>query len=455
MTRPRFAAIILAAGEGTRLKSARPKVLHEIAGQPMIRHVIDALRPLAPAETVIVIGRDGDSVARAVSPMPSVIQSPPRGTGDAVRAARSALAARLGDIADILVLFGDTPLLRAETIAALLDARHRTPEVAVAVAGMRPADPGPYGRLVLDRDGALLRIVEARDAGADELMIGLCNGGIMAIDARHAFDLVDRIGNDNKKREFYLTDIVAIARAQGLSCRVAELPAEELSGVNTRAELAAAEAVMQDRLRRRAMDQGATLIAPETVFLSADTRLGRDVVVEPNVVFGPGVAVADNVLIRSFSHLDGATIASGAIVGPFARLRPGAVLESHVHVGNFVEVKATRLGAGVKASHLSYLGDSDIGAGTNIGAGTITCNYDGFNKFRTTIGEGAFIGSNTALVAPVTVGDGAYVATGSVVTSNVPADALTIARARQVDKPGRARELRARLKGGEGLKENG
>jgi len=455
MSRPRFAAIILAAGEGTRLKSARPKVLHEIAGQPMICHVIDALRPLAPAETVIVRGRDGDSVARAVSPVPSVIQSPPRGTGDAVRAARSALRAPLGDIADIVVLFGDTPLLRAETIAALIDARRRAPEVAVAVAGMRPSDPAPYGRLVLDRDGTLLRIVEARDADPDELGIGLCNGGIMAIDARHAFDLVDRIGNDNKKREFYLTDIVAIARAQGLSCRVAELPAEELLGVNTRAELAAAERVMQDRLRRRAMDEGATLVAPESVFLSADTRLGRDVVVEPNVVFGPGVTVADNARIRSFSHLEGATIGEGAIVGPFARLRPGAVLEAHVHVGNFVEVKATRLGAGVKASHLSYLGDSDIGAGTNIGAGTITCNYDGFNKFRTIIGEGAFIGSNTALVAPVTVGDGAYVATGSVVTSDVPADALTIARARQVDKPGRATELRAQLRGDKGRKEQG
>jgi bifunctional UDP-N-acetylglucosamine pyrophosphorylase/glucosamine-1-phosphate N-acetyltransferase len=311
---------------------------------------------------------------------------------------------------------------------------------------MRPVDPGPYGRLVVDRDGELARIVEAKDATAEERAIALCNGGIMAIDARHAFDLVDRIGNDNAKREYYLTDIVAIARAEGLSCRVAELPAEELLGVNTRAELAEAEALMQHRLRRRAMEGGATLVAPETVFLAADTRLGRDVVVEPHVVFGPGVIVADNARIRSFSHIEGAEIASGAIVGPFARLRPGAVLEADVHVGNFVEVKATRLGAGAKANHLSYLGDSDIGAGTNIGAGTITCNYDGFNKWRTTIGSAAFIGSNTALVAPVTVGDGAYVATGSVVTSDVPPDALTIARARQVDKPGRAAELRERLR---------
>jgi bifunctional UDP-N-acetylglucosamine pyrophosphorylase/glucosamine-1-phosphate N-acetyltransferase len=303
---------------------------------------------------------------------------------------------------------------------------------------------------VLDPDGGLARIVEARDATPEEREIGLCNGGIMAIDSRHLFDLVERIGNDNAKREFYLTDIIAIARAQGLACRVAELPAEEVGGVNTRAELAEAEAILQQRLRRRAMEDGATLVAPETVFLSADTKLGRDVVVEPNVVFGPGVSVADNVRIRSFSHLEGATIASGAIVGPFARLRPGAVLETDVHVGNFVEVKETRLGAGAKANHLSYLGDSEVGAGTNIGAGTITCNYDGFNKHRTVIGRNAFIGSNTALVAPVTVGDGAYVATGSVVIQDVPADGLTIARARQVDKPGRAAELREKLRGKKG-----
>jgi len=449
MTQSRVAAIILAAGEGTRLNSARPKVLHEIAGAPMIRHVIDALRPLDPVATIVVVGRGMDRVAKAAAPARCVTQSPPRGTGDALRAARPALADLLarGGITDILVLYGDTPLLRSETIAALVDSRRRAPEVAVAVAAMRPADPGPYGRLVLDGDAALMRIVEAKDASAAERTIGLCNGGIMALDARYAFDLVDRIGNDNAKREFYLTDIVGIARAQGMSCRVAELPAEELLGVNTRVELALVETLMQERLRRRAMEEGATLIAPETVFLAADTRLGRDVVVEPNVFFGPGVRVADNVRIRAFSHLEGATIGEGAIVGPFARLRPGAVLEADVHVGNFVEVKETRLGAGVKASHLSYLGDSDIGAGTNIGAGTITCNYDGYGKSRTIIGERVFIGSNTALVAPVTVGDDAYVATGSVVTADVPEGALTIARARQVDKPGRAAALRERLKG--------
>jgi bifunctional UDP-N-acetylglucosamine pyrophosphorylase/glucosamine-1-phosphate N-acetyltransferase len=447
MNQSRFAAIVLAAGEGTRLKSAQPKVLHEIAGQPMVRYVLNALEPLAPVETVVVIGQGMDQVARAVAPAPTAIQTPPRGTGDAVRAARNALADRLAGegIADILVLFGDTPLLRSETLAELLAARRSAPEVAVAVAGFRPTHAGAYGRLVLDRDGALARIVEAKDASPEELAIGLCNGGIMAIEARHAFALVDRIGNDNAKREFYLTDIVALARGEGLSCRVAELPAEELLGVNTRAELAAAESVLQDRLRARAMANGATLIAPETVWLSSDTRLGRDVVIEPNVIFGPGVTVADNVRIRAFSHIEGAEIASGAIVGPFARLRPGAVLEADVHVGNFVEVKASRLGAGVKASHLTYLGDSDIGAGTNIGAGTITCNYDGFNKSRTNIGERTFIGSNTALVAPVSVGDGAIVAAGSVVTADVPADALMLGRGQQIVKPGRAPEIRARL----------
>jgi bifunctional UDP-N-acetylglucosamine pyrophosphorylase/glucosamine-1-phosphate N-acetyltransferase len=448
MTEPLFAAIILAAGEGTRMRSSRPKVLHEIAGWPMVRHVTEALRPLEPAMTVVVMGEGMEAVARAAAPAQSPVQSPPRGTGDAARAARQMLAPRLaeGDIADVVVLYGDTPLLRPETIRALLQGRRGAPAAAIAAAGMRPADPSPYGRFILGQDGVLERIVEARDATPQETAIALCNGGIMAIDAHHLFDLLDRIGNDNAKREFYLTDIVALARADGLVARVVELPAEELAGVNTRAELAAAEAVLQNRLRRRAMENGATLVAPDTVFFSADTHLGRDVVVEPDVFFGPGVTVGDNVHIRAYSHIEGATIAEGAIVGPFARLRPGAVLERDVHVGNFVEVKATRLGAGAKANHLSYLGDSDIGGGTNIGAGTITCNYDGFNKHRTVIGERAFIGSNTSLVAPVSVGDGAYIATGSVITSDVPADALTIARGRQVDKPGRAEELRARLK---------
>jgi bifunctional UDP-N-acetylglucosamine pyrophosphorylase/glucosamine-1-phosphate N-acetyltransferase len=443
--KPSFAAIILAAGEGTRMQSAQPKVLHEIAGRAMIHHVLAALDELQPAETIVVLGQNMNAVAKAVAPAKTVVQHPPRGTGDGVRAAHPALDGALSGLEDVIVLYGDAPLLQGETIARLIETR-RSARAAIAVAGMRPVDPGPYGRLVLGADGGVERIVEAKDASPGEAAIGLCNGGLMAVAAEHLFDLVDRLETNNAKREFYLTDIVGIARQRDLAVTYAELPAEEVLGVNTRAELAEAEALMQNRLRHRAMAAGATLIAPQTVFFTADTRLGRDVVVEPNVVFGPGVSIADNVRIRSFSHLDGATVAEGAIVGPYARLRPGAVLERDVHVGNFVEVKASRLGAGVKASHLSYLGDSEIGAGTNIGAGTITCNYDGFNKQQTIIGENAFIGSNTALVAPVSVGDGAYVATGSVVTSDVPAGALAIARARQVDKPGRATALRARLK---------
>jgi bifunctional UDP-N-acetylglucosamine pyrophosphorylase/glucosamine-1-phosphate N-acetyltransferase len=431
------------------MKSAMPKVMHPIAGQPMIAHLLDALQPLTPAATVVVIGPQMDDVARTVAPVGCVVQDPPLGTGDAVRAALRALRGRLapqGQIDEALVLFGDTPLLRTETLSRLLAERRRAP-AAILVSGMRPADPGAYGRLVLGPDGGLERIVEAADATPEERQISLVNGGIMAIDAHRAVDLVDALDRDNAKGEFYLSDVVRIARRKGLDCRVIELPAEELIGINTRADLAEAEALMQSRLRRAAMDSGATLVAPETVFLSADTRLGRDVVVEPNVIFGPGVTVGVRAQIRSFSHLEGAVVGANAIVGPFARLRPGAILEDEVHIGNFVEIKAARLRAGAKANHLSYIGDAEIGARSNIGAGTITCNYDGFNKFRTTIGEDAFIGSNTALVAPVSVGAGAIVAAGSVITDDVPADALSIARGQQVDKPGRAAEIRERLQG--------
>jgi bifunctional UDP-N-acetylglucosamine pyrophosphorylase / glucosamine-1-phosphate N-acetyltransferase len=444
-----FAAIILAAGSGTRMKSAMPKVMHPIAGQPMIAHLLGALQPLTPAATVVVIGPRMVDVARAVAPAECVVQDPPLGTGNAVRGALRALRGRLapeGKIAEALVLFADTPLLRTEALSRLLAERRRA-SAAIVVSGMRPADAGAYGRFVLGPDGALERIVEAADATPEEREIALVNGGIMAIDARYAVDLVDALGSDNAKGEFYLSDIVGIARRKGLSCCTIELPAEELIGINTRAELAEAEALMQSRLRRLAMDSGATLVAPETVFFSADTRLSRDVVVEPNVIFGPGVTIGEGARIRSFSHLEGAVVGANAIVGPFARLRPGAILEDEVHVGNFVEVKAARLRAGVKANHLSYIGDAEIGARSNIGAGTITCNYDGFNKFRTTIGEDAFIGSNTALVAPVSVGAGAIVAAGSVITDDVPADALSIARGQQIDKHGRAAEIRERLRG--------
>jgi bifunctional UDP-N-acetylglucosamine pyrophosphorylase/glucosamine-1-phosphate N-acetyltransferase len=448
MSQAPFAAVVLAAGSGTRMKSAMPKVMHPIAGRPMIAYPLEALRPLSPAATLVVVGPRMEDVAAIVAPAESVVQDSPLGTGDAVRTAMRALDSRLapqGSIEDVLVLYGDTPFLATETLSRLLTERRRS-AAAVLVSGMRPADPGPYGRFVLAPDGALERIVEAVDAGPEEQAIGLVNGGIMVIEACRLAEFLDALDSDNAKREFYLTDIVAIARRKGLACRSVELPTEELLGVNTRAELAEAEALMQRRLRRAALDSGVTMVAPETVFLSADTQLGRDVVIEPNVTFGKGVRVGEGACIRSFSHLEGATVGTGAIVGPFARLRPGAVLEEKVHVGNFVEVKAARLGAGAKANHLSYIGDSEIGARTNIGAGTITCNYDGVNKSRTIIGEGAFIGSNTALVAPVTVGAGAIVAAGSVITRDVPADALSIARGHQVNKPRRAAEIRARLR---------
>jgi bifunctional UDP-N-acetylglucosamine pyrophosphorylase / glucosamine-1-phosphate N-acetyltransferase len=448
MSQPRFAAIILAAGRGTRMKSATPKVLHPIAGQPMITHLLRALGPLRPAATVVVVGPQMDDVAGAVAPAETVVQDEPLGTGDAVRIAIRALQDRLapqGDIDQVLVLYGDTPLLRSETLARLL-VEHEGVPATVLLAGMRPADPGPYGRLIPASDGGIRSIVEGADATPEECSIGLVWGGLMMIEARRLSELVDRLDRNNAKSEFYLTAIVGLATDKGLRCRAIELPAEDVIGINTRAELAEAEALMQWRLRRSAMDAGVTLVAPETVYLSADTRFGRDVVIEPNVTFGPGVTVGGGARICSFSYLEGAAVGPGARVGPFARLRPGAVLEDEVHVGNFVEVKAARLGRGAKANHLTYIGDAEVGARTNIGAGTITCNYDGFNKHRTTIGQGVFIGSNTALVAPVTVGDGAYVAAGSVVTSDVSSDALTIARGQQVDKPGRATEIRARLR---------
>jgi bifunctional UDP-N-acetylglucosamine pyrophosphorylase / glucosamine-1-phosphate N-acetyltransferase len=447
MHKPEFAAVILAAGSGTRMRSAIPKVLHPLAGRPMIHCVLDALRPLAPAFSFAVVGREMEAVAEALAPLECVVQDPPLGTGDAVRQAAEALAPRLapaGEIADVLVLYGDTPLIEAESLRRLLAERRRAPAAAVAVAAMRPADPGPYGRLVLGADGSLERIVEARDAGPREAAIALVNGGLMAIAAESLPALLKALDRDNAKGEFYLTDIVGIARRAGLCCRAIELPAEELIGVNTRAELAHAEALMQARLRRRAMEAGATLIAPETVFLSADTLLGRDCVVEPHVVFGPEVRVGEGARIHSFCHLERAVVGDGAKIGPFARMRGGTRLEEKVEVGNFVELKAAHLGKGAKAKHLSYLGDSEVGPRANIGAGTITCNYDGFKKHRTVIGEGAFIGSNAALVAPIVVGAGAYVAAGSTLTEDVAPDALAIARGRQTEKPGRAAAIRAR-----------
>ncbi|HEV8015954.1 MAG TPA: bifunctional UDP-N-acetylglucosamine diphosphorylase/glucosamine-1-phosphate N-acetyltransferase GlmU [Stellaceae bacterium] len=438
-----LAILILAAGQGTRMKSARPKVLHEIANRPMICHALAAAQALQPQHIIAVIGPGMEAVAKAIAPTPTVIQPLQRGTGDAVAAARDALKDFAGDV---LVLYGDTPLIRPATLAALLSERRRQ-SAAVAVIGMRPAEPGEYGRLVLDYDGALKAIVEAKDASEEQRLIALCNSGVMAIDGARLWTLIDALGNTNAKHEYYLTDIVGIARARGLRCAALEAPAEEVMGVNSRAELAAAEAVMQRRLRAAAMAEGVTFTAPETVFMSADTKLGRDCTVGPFVVFGPAVTVGESVEIPAFCHVSGATVGDRAILGPFARLRPGAELADGVHIGNFVEVKNSKLGRGVKANHLAYLGDASIGAGTNIGAGTITCNYDGVDKHRTEIGKDVFIGTNSSLVAPVTIGDGAMIAAGSVITDNVPADALALGRGRQVVKAGRAAAWKAAKRG--------
>ncbi len=439
--------IVLAAGEGTRMLSALPKVLHRLAGRPMVSHVLDTALAAGAAHLAVVVGPGHEAVAaevRRVAPEAELfVQEDRRGTAHAVLAAREALARGYDDV---VVMYGDTPLVRVETIGEL-----RGPlagGAAVSVLGFRPDDPTGYGRLVTDGDGALVAIREHKEASPEELAVGLCNAGLMALDGRAALDLLERVSDANAKKEFYLTDAVEIARALGRAAAVCEAEVEEVVGVNSRAQLAEAEAILQARLRRHAMDNGATLTAPETVFFSADTKLGRDVVIEPNVFFGPGVSVEEGATIRAFSHVEGAHVGAGAIVGPFARLRPGAELGEGVHVGNFVEIKASDLAPGVKVNHLSYVGDSSVGANTNIGAGTITCNYDGFRKHRTTIGANAFIGTNSLLVAPVTVGDGAYLGTGSVITDDVPADALAIGRARQVNKPGLAARLRARLSAG-------
>jgi bifunctional UDP-N-acetylglucosamine pyrophosphorylase/glucosamine-1-phosphate N-acetyltransferase len=444
MARRSCLAIVLAAGEGTRMRSGLPKALHTIGGRTLLAHVLGTAMRAGGGEIAVVVGPDHDAVAREARARASKAkifeQKQRRGTAHAVLAARKAIA-RGAD--DILVMFSDTPLVRAETLIELRAALARG--AAVAVLGFRPANPTGYGRL-LTRGDELLAIREERDATPEERKISLCNGGLMALAGDQALAILDRIGNANAKGEYYLSDAVAIARDMGLKAIAIETGEDDMRGINTKAQLAETEAVLQKRLRAAALEAGVTMIAPETVFLSADTQFGKDVTVEPNVVFGPGVTVADGALIRSFSHLEGARVGKGARVGPFARLRPGAELGPDVHIGNFVEVKEAKIEAGAKANHLAYIGDARVGAGANVGAGTITCNYDGVAKHRTDIGKGAFIGSNSALVAPVKIGDGAYVASGSVVTANVPADALAIARTRQVNRPGWAKRLRA-LKG--------
>ena len=431
---PTTTAVVLAAGLGTRMASARSKVLHPVAGKPMVAHVLDSLAAAGVAKVVAVIGPDMPAVAAAVAPHATAVQVDRLGTGHAVLAARDFIAEHPAD--DLMVLFGDTPLITPETLSRMLAARRAAAAPGIVVLGFEPADPGPYGRLILNANGDLERIVETRDAGEAERAVRLCNSGVMVIDGARALDWLSRIGNANAKGEYYLTDIVAIARADGARAAVVMGDADEVMGVNSRAELAVAEAVAQTRLRARAMAGGATLTDPTTVYLSWDTKLGRDVTIGPNVFFGPGVTIGDEVEIRAFCHIEGARVAPGAVIGPFARLRPGAELAEGVHIGNFVEIKASQLAAGVKVNHLSYVGDSQVGARANIGAGTITCNYDGHVKSRTVIGEDAFIGSNTALVAPVTVGARAITGAGSAIARDVAPGALALTRAEQKELPG-------------------
>ena len=430
-------AIILAAGLGTRMKSSQPKTLHRLAGRTMLRHL------LASCETVfdrivVVLGPDMDAVRKEAASHVCVVQQERLGTAHAALQA----VEHFGD-GQVAVLYADNPLIRSATLQRLLETH--APH-GLSLLAFRPADPARYGRVLTGPDGLVERIVEFADATQAERAENLCNAGVLCGGAADMRTWLQAVRNDNAKREYYLTDVVALARADGRPVQAVEAPADELAGINSRSELAQAEAVLQGWLRQDAMDAGVTMIDPSSVFLSADTRLAPDVTIEPNVFFGPGVTVAGNVLIRAFCHIEGASIGPGSIIGPFARLRPGAKLDDDVHIGNFVEVKASHLASGVKASHLSYIGDASVGTATNIGAGTITCNYDGTNKHRTTIGAHVFVGSDVALVAPVTVGDGAILAAGSVITEDVEPDALALARGRQVQKSGRAIQMRAAKK---------
>lgn len=434
-------AVVLAAGEGTRMKSARPKVLHEVGGRSMLGHVLATIAEAGAQSVAVVVGPGREDVAEAARrahPGAEIfVQTERLGTAHAVLAARNALARGFDDV---LVLFADTPLVTPQTLARLRAALAEG--AALAALGFEPQDPTGYGRLLVE-DGRLIAIREHKDASEAERRVGLCNAGLMALSGAQALKLLDAIGNANAQSEFYLTDAVETARAAGLKAVHVLADRDEVMGVNDRIQLAAAEAIFQRRMREAAMREGATLMAPETVFFSHDTKLGRDVLVEPNVVFLPGCVVEDGAVIHAFTHLEGAAVRAGATAGPYARLRPKADLGPKSKVGNFVEIKAAQVGAGAKISHLSYIGDASVGADANIGAGTITCNYDGFNKARTEIGAGAFIGSNSSLVAPVSIGAGAYVGSGSVITRDVAADALALARAQQAEKPGWAARFRA------------
>jgi bifunctional UDP-N-acetylglucosamine pyrophosphorylase/glucosamine-1-phosphate N-acetyltransferase len=440
----KFAAVILAAGKGTRMKSDLHKVLHPIAGRPMLEHLFASVKTLGPERQVVVIGSGREQLEPVVTAHGGsiAVQDPQLGTAHAVQQAEAGLQGFNGDV---LILYGDTPLVEPETMRRMLERLHGEDEPAVVVLASRPADPLQYGRVIAEGDGTIMKMVEYKDASAEERACDLCNSGLMAVRARDLFALLARVGNDNAAGEYYLPDIVMIASQDGRKSAVIETEEWEVAGINSRAELAGVEAEWQRRRRERAMADGVTLVAPDTVWFSHDTDIGRDTVVAPNVVFGPGAHIGENVRIHAFSHIEGASVSTGAEIGPYARLRPGADIGEKAKVGNFVEVKKARLGKGAKANHLSYIGDADVGAGANIGAGTITCNYDGFFKYPTRIGEGAFIGSNSALVAPVTIGNGAIVAAGSVVTRDVAADALALARGSQEERPGWAARFKAAM----------
>jgi bifunctional UDP-N-acetylglucosamine pyrophosphorylase/glucosamine-1-phosphate N-acetyltransferase len=434
------------------MNSDRPKVLNSVCGRPMIGHVLAAAAALTPDRVMVVTAPGQDAVRAAIAPAQSCVQERPLGTGDAVRVALAALGTCPGPV---VIAYGDMPLVTGEALAAVADALPDDGD-GVSVLGFHVDGDHSYGRLVLGDDGSLLRIVEAADAEPAEKAITFCNSGLMAASSGDLLGgLVGRLTADNAKAELYLTDVIELARGDGIPCRAAETDAQALIGVNTRADLAVAEATMQTRLRGAALAAGVTLVDPTTVYLSFDTRFGRDVVVGPHVWFGPGVSVGDGVEIRPYCHIEGAVIGTDAIIGPFARLRPGADIGAEAHIGNFVEVKEARVETGAKINHLTYIGDSRVGAGANIGAGTITCNYDGYDKHRTEIGAGAFIGSNTALVAPVVVGDGAVIGAGSVITGEVPADALAVARGEQKTVPGGGAKYRARKTGGAPAKISG
>jgi bifunctional UDP-N-acetylglucosamine pyrophosphorylase / glucosamine-1-phosphate N-acetyltransferase len=441
---PNFAVVILAAGQGTRMRSDTHKVLHPIAGKALLMHLLDSVDRLGAEKRVVVVGKGRDQVEKALDGREVTIahQAEQKGTAHAVQQAKNALSGYDGAV---LILYGDTPFVEPETLKRMLDRLDGDGGPGVVVLASTPADPLNYGRIILGEGDHIAKMVEYKDATEEERAVLLCNSGMMAVRAKDLFRWLDQVGNDNAAGEYYLPDVVNIAAAEGRDAVVIEGDPYETAGVNSRAELAHLELDWQRRRREQALQDGATLIDPESVWFAADTKLGRDVTVEPHVVFGPGVEIADGATIKAFSHIEGATIATKAIIGPFARLRPGAKIGERAKVGNFVEVKKAVLGPGAKANHLSYIGDADVGADANIGAGTITCNYDGFGKYSTVIGAGAFIGSNTALVAPVTVGDGAIVGAGSVITKDVEADSLAVERNEQKGIAGWAKRFRERM----------